>query len=658
MAWQTDYCIMNEGISILRGRKSVPGISSSEREKWKEGTTPPSRELHDKSLGALQEQCTKPKRKQDDSLFQDKVLLVQAQANGQILHEEDLAFLVDQGIVEGQATQTVITHNSAYQANDLDAYDFDCDELNTAKIALIANLSHYGSDTLAEVHNPDNVDTNMINQVVQAMPSSEQSNVVNHSETEITSNSNIIPYSQYNSMNSLELTLSSRPTKVEVPKELPKVSMENKIKKDLEEIETINIELDHRVSKLIAKNEHLKQTYEQLYNSIKSARIQSKEQCHDLINQVNLKSVEISNLNASLQEKVLVITALKDDLRELKGKALADDVVTLHSIAPEMLKVHMEPLAPNHDLCILNNVNAHAKSKSVKKNSKRKVWKPTGKVFTNIGYTWRPTGRSLTIVGNACPLTMITTTADVPLREPTTLESATPKPMVVQLVLWYLDSGCSKHMTKDRSQLTNFVYKFLGTVKFGNDHVEKILGYGDYQIGNVTISRVYYVEGLGHNLFFVRQFCDSNLEVAFRQHTCFILNLDGVDLLVEARGNDMYTLSLGDIMTSSPICLLSKASKTKSWLWHRRLSHLNFSAINHLTRQGLVRAPLFLWEEAVATACYTQNHSIVRLHHGKTSYELLHDKLPNLSFFYVFDALCYPTNDSENFGKLQPKADI
>nr|GFC74363.1 integrase, catalytic region, zinc finger, CCHC-type, peptidase aspartic, catalytic [Tanacetum cinerariifolium] len=102
---------------------------------------------------------------------------------------------------------------------------------------------------------------------------------------------------------------------------------------------------------------------------------------------------------------------------------------------------------------------------------------------------------------------------------------------VVQIVLWYLDSGCSKHMIGDRSQLINFVQKFLGTVKFRNDHVAKIMGYGDYQIGNVMISRFYYVEGLGHNLFSVRQFCDSDLEVAFRQHTCFIRNLEGVDLL-------------------------------------------------------------------------------------------------------------------------------
>nr|GEX64586.1 retrovirus-related Pol polyprotein from transposon TNT 1-94 [Tanacetum cinerariifolium] len=156
---------------------------------------------------------------------------------------------------------------------------------------------------------------------------------------------------------------------------------------------------------------------------------------------------------------------------------------------------------------------------------------------------------------------------------------------VVQIVLWYLDSGCSKHMTGDRSQLINFVQKFLGTVKFGNDHVTKIMGYGDYKIGNVTILRFYFMEGLGYNLFCVGQFYDSDLEVAFRQHTCFVHNLDGVDLLTGFRGNNLYTLSLRDMMAYSPICLLSKASKTKSWLWHRRLSHLKFGAINHLARQ-------------------------------------------------------------------------
>ncbi|GJV26044.1 hypothetical protein Tco_1378739 [Tanacetum coccineum] len=131
---------------------------------------------------------------------------------------------------------------------------------------------------------------------------------------------------------------------------------EDKIKKGLEEIETINIELDHRVSKFIAENEHLKQTYEQLYDSIKPARIRSKEQCDDLINQVNLKFVGISDLNASLQEKVLEITALKYDLRKLKGKALVDNAVTKHIIDPEMLKINVEPITPK----FLNKRTAHS----------------------------------------------------------------------------------------------------------------------------------------------------------------------------------------------------------------------------------------------------------------------------------------------------------
>ncbi|GJY05354.1 retrovirus-related pol polyprotein from transposon TNT 1-94 [Tanacetum coccineum] len=125
--------------------------------------------------------------------------------------------------------------------------------------------------------------------------------------------------------------------------------------------------------------------------------------------------------------------------------------------------------------------------------------------------------------------------------------------------------------------------------RFGNDHIARMIGYGDYQQGNVTISRVYYVEGLGHNLFSVGQFCDADLEVEFRKNTCFIRNLEGVDLLFESRDTKLYIISLDDMLKTSPICLLSKASKTKSWLWHHRLSHLNFSTLNKLAKDGLAR---------------------------------------------------------------------
>nr|GEV07961.1 hypothetical protein [Tanacetum cinerariifolium] len=172
---------------------------------------------------------------------------------------------------------------------------------------------------------------------------------------------------------------------------------------------------------------------------------------------------------------------------------------------------------------------------------------------------------------------------------------------VIQIVLWYLDSGCSKHIMKDRSRLMNFMKKFIETVRFRNDHFGAIL--------------------------------------------------DGVELIKGSRGSNLYTISVEDMMKSSPICLLSKASKSKSWLWHQRLNHLNFGTINDLARNYLVR-------EVVATAYYTQNRSLVHTSHNKTRYELVHNKKPDLTLFRVSGALCHPTNDSEYLGKLQPIADI
>ncbi|GJS57087.1 retrovirus-related pol polyprotein from transposon TNT 1-94 [Tanacetum coccineum] len=431
----------------------------------------------------------------------------------------------------------------------------------------------------------------------------------------------------------------------------------------------------------------------------------------------------------------------------------------------------------NHDVCFLefvNVVNVRFKSKSTKRSKNKNIWKPTGNVFTDIGYRWKPTGWAFTIAGNTCLLTRITSTKVVPLKETTSksiitqntkVKAYSRRPTVVQIVLWYLDLGCSKHMTGNCSKLLNFVHKFL--------------------------------EGLGHNLFSVGQFCDSDLEVAFHKHTCYIRDLEGVDLLKGSRGINLYTLSLEDMLLSSPICLLSKASKIKSWLWHRRLSHLNFNCITTLAKQGLVsRMPRlkfqkdhlcfaralgkskkhsyktkaedsiqekiyllnidlcglmriqsingrkyilvivddysrFTWvkflrskdevpefvikfikmiqvrlnatvqniridngsefvnqtlrayykdsgishqtlvartpqqngiverrNQAVATACFTQNRSLIKKRHNKTPYELIHNKKPDLSYLHVFGALCYPTNDSEDLSKLKPKADI
>ncbi|GKA26584.1 retrovirus-related pol polyprotein from transposon TNT 1-94, partial [Tanacetum coccineum] len=338
-----------------------------------------------------------------------------------------------------------------------------------------------------------------------------------------------------------------------------------------------------------------------------------------------------------------------------------------------------------HDLCVhdyLVDINARVKYKSVKsrnaKSKKKKMWKPTGKGYTNVGYSWKPIGRTTTLVGNTCPLTRIISTNVLPPKKtisPILVKQTQPssdksgklkdiKHVGSSSKSKTIDSKISNHSEPMQNWGSLFLllhllpvsisrsYKsYFGTARFGNDQIAKIMGYGDYQLGTITISRVYYVEGLGHNLFSVGQFCDLDLEVAFQKHTCYVRNLEGADLLSGSRDTNLYTISLDDMLNSSPICLLSKASKTKSWLWHGRLSHLNFSTLNQLAKQGLVR-------EAVSTSCYTQNRSLIHLHYNKTPYELMHEKKPDLSFLHVFGSLCYPTNDSEDLGKLKPKADI
>nr|GEY99450.1 retrovirus-related Pol polyprotein from transposon TNT 1-94 [Tanacetum cinerariifolium] len=189
---------------------------------------------------------------------------------------------------------------------------------------------------------------------------------------------------------------------------------------------------------------------------------------------------------------------------------------------------------------------------------------------------------------------------------------------------------CSRHMTGDRSKLINFVEKFIGTVRFGNDQFAVIVGYGDYKIGDTIITRVYYVKGLSHNLFSVGQFCDAGLELAFRQHTCHIRNKDKVDLLKGSRITNMYYISLKDMMEASPVCLLSKAFSIKTWLWHRRLNHLNFRTRNKLARKDLVRG--------IPKLKYEKEHLCPSCQLSKSKGHLIHlrQSTPTLKFSTPF----------------------
>ncbi|GJY32367.1 retrovirus-related pol polyprotein from transposon TNT 1-94 [Tanacetum coccineum] len=518
--------------------------------------------------------------------------------------------------------------------------------------------------------------------------------------------------------------------------------------------DTILIEKKIKISLIdYSKLNKIKEDFDQ-FDSIRKARVQSKEHCDSLIAKINAKSLENSDLNAQLQEKVFGITALKNELRKLKGKNVVNTVVSKPNatITPGMFKVDIEPIYPslknnrdaheellvyvyqtcpslpkssgklvvvtpiikdkrvrfaepitssnnipkrnaslktkdsnklllpstgvkpntsasrskpsgntknyrivwppcsnqknkvedyprkvksslnktnsvskpisnalvrhfvrnakfesmcaicnkclsdaNHDMCLIdfvNDVNVCSKSKS-KRKKMRKAWKPTGKVFPDIGYKWKLTGRLFTIVGSSFPLTRITPKKIVHLKEPTSKLVETLKPNIkvysrrpkqiksigsskkAKIVeskttnksesthLWgsnATDVPSSSSLVNDRLSRSSF-----GTVRFGNYQDAKIMGYGDYQHGNVIISRVYYVEGLRHNLFSVGKFCSQD--------------------------TNLYTTSLDDMLKTSPIYLLSKASKTKSWLWHRRLSHLKFGTLNKLAKDDLARGP-------------------------------------------------------------------
>ncbi|GJV85888.1 retrovirus-related pol polyprotein from transposon TNT 1-94 [Tanacetum coccineum] len=616
------------------------------------------------------------------------------------------------------------TSRSHYRSVTKQTTRYPCEASHGHKIE---NRFRKSVKALAEVHNSDNVDNHIINQGVQVISSFEQSNVVNYLENEITSDSNIIPYSHVNV--TLTAELERYKEQVKVLKEGQNFDL--KSKDNVSDLCEYSVEIDHLKQTL---SEHLKEkeslmqsrsistNYSHVDETLvfydhttkqalgfqnpfylkKAQQLEPKLYDGNVIKNTNAivildseetlvlaeesrskmllkqqdpmmlekkvnttpvdyaKSMNSSDLNPSERptkvevpkelpkvsmEKDLVITALQNDLRKLKGKASVDNVITKHTIAPKMLKVNVEPINPrlytkqiqelliifwqtcpsinnssvklaavtpknkdkrlritkpvtssgntntktasssnlvsnkpilssigvkpstsasgsqpsgntkkdkiqrtpsstqknkhsklnanskllcvkcngymlsdNHDLCVLdfiNDVNARAKSKSVKKSLKRKFWKPTGKVFINIGYTWRPTGRTFTIIGNKCPLSRITTTAEVPLRKPTALEYDTPKPAVTFVYL--RNPRKSKtNVPISKPKIIKYVSankkepsKFWGSIVFDvpsssldECRSSKLFsGYGDYQIGNVTISKVYYMEGLRHNLF-------------------------------------------------------------------------------------------------------------------------------------------------------------
>ncbi|GKD97512.1 retrovirus-related pol polyprotein from transposon TNT 1-94, partial [Tanacetum coccineum] len=359
-------------------------------------------------------------------------------------------------------------------------------------------------------------------------------------------------YPEFFEINNLKAQLQAKITTISKLKAHIKALKGSKdreeIKKDIYEINTQTIEMEHRVACLIKENEHLKQTYKNLFDSFKKKRVPTKDQSASLIKQVNKMSVENEDLKAQIQVKVFIITSLKNELRKLRGKDVIKNDASkskANTIAPGMYKLDLEPLAPS----LRKNRESHINYIKHIHNQAEILWD---------------------IVEQAKELRPLNNYLDYAL--------PTPEP-----------------------ETKVYRRKPKATKSIGSSSKSKTVG---SKITN------------------------------------------------KSEPNQSWGSTVSDV--PSYILIECRLSKLSSGIWTQTLRAYYEDVGCHIKH----RLPPLHNRTAVATACYTQNRSLIYKCLNKTPYELLHDRKPDLSFLHVFGSLCYPTNDSEDLGKLKPKADI
>ncbi|GJR82963.1 hypothetical protein Tco_0153748 [Tanacetum coccineum] len=329
-------------------------------------------------------QCTQPKRPRNAEWFKEKEMLAKAHKSGQILDEEKLTILADPGIPNGQAAQTTIPNTAAFQTEDLDAYDSDCDDVSNAmswpifptmdqtlsQRCLILNpIIMIWIIKKAQRIKPTLYDGSVISSQHVVIPTidDEETLILEEAPKELPKdksydNQNALEILEYFENNDLKAQLQAKDTticklKVHI-KSMRENNKEEKVKQEMDEIETINIELEHSMAKLLSENkfllkeiEHLKKIYKDQFDSIKKTCALSKEHCDSLISQSNSKSMENADLKGKIQEKVFVTTTLQNELRRLKCKRVLDNATTITNattIALGMFKLDIEPLSYRH----------------------------------------------------------------------------------------------------------------------------------------------------------------------------------------------------------------------------------------------------------------------------------------------------------------------
>nr|GEV06845.1 integrase, catalytic region, zinc finger, CCHC-type, peptidase aspartic, catalytic [Tanacetum cinerariifolium] len=574
-------------------------------------------------------------------------------------------------ILDGQAAQTTIPNNAAFQTEDLDAYDSDRDDVSNAKAVLMATHSNYGSDIISEAPIQD---TNlyaqqdlMILSVIEQIfgkrfvpqqelsdeqafwlqtshPNTDQSasspvkieapkeilkcldldveilnkqnpyNDLSKSYSQLekhfisleltmklnqeifqkntsSDNQNALKILEYFENNDLKAHLQAKDTTICKLKEHIKSMRENtkeeNVKQEMDEIETINIELEHSVAKLLSENkrlhkdiEHLKKTYKDQFDSIKKTRALSKEHYDSLIAQMNSKSMENTDLKGQIQEKVFVTTTLQNELRKLKGKNVLDNAATItnaKTIASGMFKLDLDPLAlrllknrkdhivylkyTQEQADILQGIVKQAKAKQPLDNALDFACKHAKRIQELLVY-----------VRDTCP------NANKPSEK---LVSVTPMNKLKKIrFLEPLTSLSNIHKQVESSKTPD-----------SNTHVLPSTG-----LKSSTSASISHPTCNKKNDRTPSSNTKNKVEVQRRSEPNHswesnATNVPSSSSLVNNRSRDtnFYTISLDNMLKTSLICLLSKASKTKSWLWHRRLSQLNFGTLNKLAKDGLAR---------------------------------------------------------------------
>nr|GEY11209.1 integrase, catalytic region, zinc finger, CCHC-type, peptidase aspartic, catalytic [Tanacetum cinerariifolium] len=589
-------------------------------------------------------QCTKLKGPKNSAWFKGKMFLTEALESRAYLDPKKLAFLMD----------------------DLDAFDSDCDDVPSAKAVLMASLTSYDSDVLSELFEHG------LNKELKEIKV-----VFNQMEIEVAKCS---VDKKYFKIKKKELSLDND------------CLLEHIIFQDVmhtimhahdhyDNVLHANINsLDHdnsAINLLKHKNDHLMELL--ISQDLVHTTVISLASIHDYksmqqsfmdeYNETLVLKVELAKKNNMIKKELLVyVSATCPSTKHVSDKLVIvapinrtrkvrfvesndtskDNIqkqvqppekqITNNSMSPSTGVSSSSEPSGSKPSDYLNDVNARVKSKSMKsksaKSRKKKMWKPTGKVYTDVGYSCKPTGWTFTIDGNTCPLTRIISTNVVPHRKSisiTPVKQTQPSSNKSGKLKDNRSSRKSKKIGRTNRTLLakQGLVQGLPKLKFEKDHL-----YSACSLGKSKKS--------SHK----PKADDTNQEKLYLLH----MDLCG-PMRVESINRKKYILAIiDDYSRFTWVNFLrskNEAPKTEP--------HFSGSCSDNV---DILIAPLHLWSEAVSTACYTPNCSLIRLRYKKTSYELMHEKKPDLSFLYVFGSLCYPTNNSEDLGKLKPKADI